>query len=124
MPRTFNLQRLFLAVTLCGVLLWFVLSFPYTTLGMLLFAGWFVPSLVVSLVLSRFSNRRLVTIGIGMGAALVGFFGFLFPSLMLAGSNLWGTWWQAYLSNFPLLSLPAAGCAFVFAGASCLDHPR
>jgi len=124
MPRTFTLQRLFLAVTLCGVLLWFVLSFPYTTLGLLLFASWFIPSLVVSVFLSRFSSRRLVTVGLGMGAALLGFFGFLFPSLMLAGSNLWGTWWQVYFSNYGLFSLPAACCALVFGGATCMDHPR
>jgi hypothetical protein len=123
MPRTFNLQGLFLAVTLCGVLLWFVLAFPYTTLGMLLFAGWFVPSFVVSLVLSRYSSRRRVTVSMGMAGALIGFFGFLY-AVMVSMPNLRGDWWEIYLYNYPLLSLPAAGCALVFAGSSCLENPR
>jgi len=123
MPRTFNLQGLFLAVTLCGGLLWFVLAFPFTTLGMLLFAGWFVPALVVSVVLSRFTNRRLETVGVGMAGAVVGFFGFL-GAVMVTGLSGRGEWWELYVNNYPHLSLPAAGCALLFAGASCLSDPR
>jgi hypothetical protein len=125
MARTYTLRGLFVVVTICCLLAWIGALFPRATQIVLACAAWLLPSLAVSAIAARFSSQRLATLGIGMGAAVLGLV-FLSPLIVVAAGPLiwWTAWWEFYLTSYPCFSLPPAVCALVFAGLSCFDYPR
>ncbi len=92
----FSLQRLLVGVTVVCVICAIAVAFPNQFLAVGLTIGMFVPALVVALVFTALSAKRVWTFNVSMLGALVGYV--LSPVM----TGFYSNWVHRLVSNFEL----------------------
>jgi hypothetical protein len=111
MPRTFSLARLLLGITMfcavCGV----AVNYPEAALACAYAGGYFGPTIIVWLLLIRFSDHPVL---LSVNCLVGVFVGFLFaPSIMWPSS-----WWDMFVFE----AIPPALGALLLGGAALADE--
>lgn len=125
MPRTFSLKRLLLGITFFGVLFGLIANLPESAFYVAWYLGFFLPAMILSVLLPIASARRRLTAVMGLIGGIVGSYAMPAVIMAVASSGSRPTnLWDYYVGYYLIATIPPALGVFLLGGAMVLKYPR